>query len=96
MSPPRKDPIPNQDKNNLGLQKYQWIPSHITPFSSGIKSLRNEENYDNPETTNTSSTDKYDTSHTNRDDYIENVKDMKIKNDDDEYKEDTSQHQDGN
>ena len=35
-------------------------------------------------------------SHTNRDDSIENVKAMKKKMDDDEYKEDNLQHQDGN
>ena len=75
-SPPKKDPIPNQDKNNLGLQKYQWLPPHITLFSSGFKLLRNEGNDDNPETTDTSLTDKDDTSRTNRDDYIENVKSM--------------------
>ena len=34
-------------------------------------------------------------SHTKRDDYIANVKDMKNTNDDDEYKQDTSKHQDG-
>ena len=29
MSPPRKDPIPNKDKNNLDLQKYQSLPPHV-------------------------------------------------------------------
>ena len=51
MSPPIKDPIPNQDKNTLGIQKYQRLPSHVPPFSSGIESLRNEANDDNLETT---------------------------------------------
>ena len=51
MSPPRKDPIPNQDKNNLGLQKYQCLPSHVPPFYFGFKSLINKANDDNPETT---------------------------------------------
>ena len=83
----RKDPIPNQDKNTLGLQKYQCLPPHVPPFPTGFKSVRNEANYDNPETTYTSRTDKYDTSRTNRDDYIENVKSMNNTNDDDEYKE---------
>ena len=41
-------------------------------------------------------TEKYDTSHNNQDDYIENVKDIKNTNDDDKYKEDTSKHQGGN
>ena len=63
MYPPRKDPITNQDRNNLGLKKFQCLPSHVPQFSSGIKSLINEANCDNPETTDTSHTDKYDTSH---------------------------------
>ena len=65
MSQPRKDPIPNQNKNTLGLQIYQCLPSHITPFSYGFKSLRNEANYDNLETIHTSRTDKDDISRTN-------------------------------
>ena len=73
MSPPRKDPYPNKNKNTLGLQKDQYLPSELPPFSSGMKSLRNEENDDNPETTDTSCTDKDDTSHTNRDDSIEMI-----------------------
>ena len=35
--PPRKDPIPNQDKNTLGLQKYQCLPSKVLPFIPGFK-----------------------------------------------------------
>ena len=76
MSPPRKYPIPNKDKN-LGLQIDKCLPSYVPTFSYGIKSLRNEENYDNTETTDTSRTDKDDTSHTNRADFIEKVKDIK-------------------
>ena len=34
---PRKDPIPNQYKNNLGLQKYQCLPPHVPQFSTGFK-----------------------------------------------------------
>ena len=63
--PPRKDTIPNQDKNTLGLQKDQCLPPHLTPFSPGFKSLRNEANYDNPETIDTSPSDENDTSRTN-------------------------------
>ena len=92
MSPPRKDPIPIQYKNNLGIQKYKYLPSDLPTFSSGIKALRNEANDDNIETTDSSRTDKYDTSRTNRDDYNENVKDMKNNNDNDKYKEDNLQH----
>ena len=32
MSPPRKDPIPNQDKNTLGIQKDKYLPSHVPPL----------------------------------------------------------------
>ena len=88
MSPPRKYPIPNQDKNTLWLQKYHCLPSHIPWFYSGIKSLRNKANDYNPETTDTSRTDKDDTSHTNQDDYIENVKATKNTNDYGKYKYD--------
>ena len=79
MSPPRMDPIPNQDKDTLGLQKYQCLPSDVPQFSSGFKSLRNKANQDNPKTTDTSRTDKDDSSQTNRDDSIENVKPQKKK-----------------
>ena len=57
--------------------------------------MKNEANDDNTETTDTSRTDKDDTSRTNRDDFIEIRKPLK-KYYDDEYKEDNSQHQDGN
>ena len=43
-SPPRKDSIPNQDKNTLGLQEYQFLPPHVPSFPPGFKSLRNEAN----------------------------------------------------
>ena len=94
-SPPIKYPIPNQD-SKLVLQKYQCLPSHLPPFPPVFKSLINKANDDNPETTDTSRTDKDDTSHTHRYYSIENVKEMKKNNDDDEYKEDNSQHQYGN
>ena len=61
----------------LWLQEHQCLPPHVPPFPTGIKSLINEENNDNPETTYTSRIYKYDTSHTNLDDSIENKKDMK-------------------
>ena len=94
--PSRKDPIPNQNKNTLGIQRDQCLPPHLPPFPPGFKSLRNEENYDYNETKDTSSTDKDDTSRTNQDDSIENLKSMKNTNDDEKYKEENSQHQDGN
>ena len=67
-----------------------------TSIFLGMKPLINEENYDDPETTDTSHADKDDTSNTNWDDSTENLKDMKNTNDDDKYKEDTSKYQDGN
>ena len=96
MSPPRKDPIPDQDKNTLSIEKYKILPPHAPPFPPGFKSLRNKADYNNPESTDTSHTDKYDTSRTDRDNSIENVKATKSTNDDDEYKEENSQHQNGN
>ena len=89
MSLSIKDPILNQDKKTLGK-------SDVPPFITVMKSLRNQENDDNPETTDTSRTNKDDTSHTNQDNSIENVKYTKNTNDDDKYKEDNLQHQDGN
>ena len=54
------------------------IPSTTrTSISSWIYIIKNEANYDNPETTDNSRTGKDDMSRTNRDDSIENVKAMK-------------------
>ena len=36
-SPPRNDKILNQDKNALGLQKYQCLPPHVPEFPPGFK-----------------------------------------------------------
>ena len=35
--PPRKYPIPNQDKNTLGLKKDQCLPPHVSSFPLGLK-----------------------------------------------------------
>ena len=78
------------------LQKFKILPPHVPPFTPGFASLRKEANDDNHESTDTSRTDKDDTSLTNWDDSIENVKSMKNTNDDDRYKKDNLQHQDGN
>ena len=93
MSPPRNDPIPNQNKNNLWLKIDHCLTSNVPPFYSGFKSLRHKANDDNPETTDTSHTYKDDTLRTNQDDSIENVKAIKNTNDDDKYKEENFQHQ---
>ena len=65
VSPPRKDPIPNQDKNTLGLQRYQCLPSHVPTLSSVFKSLINGADDDNTVTTDTSHSNKDDNSRTN-------------------------------
>ena len=83
-SPPINDTIPNQDKNTLVIQKYQCLPSHVPPFPLGFKSSINEVDDDNPETTDTSRTDKYDMSCTNTYDSIENLEATKNINDNDE------------
>ena len=96
LSTLRKDPNPNQDKKTTGIKKYQCLTPAVPPFISGNKWLLNEENDDNPETTDTSLSEEYYTSHTKRDDYIAKFKDTKNTNDDNKYKEDTSKHQDSN
>ena len=39
MSTPRKDPIPNQDENFIGLKKDQCLTPDIPPFLPGNKEL---------------------------------------------------------
>ena len=36
-SPPRNDKSLNQNKNTLGLQKYQCLPPHLPAFPPGFK-----------------------------------------------------------
>ena len=71
-------------------------PLSLYPFLPGNKILLKEENGHNPETTDTSRSEKYDMSHTSRDYFIAKAKYTKNTNDDDEYREDTSKHQDSN
>ena len=47
--PPQKDPIQNQDKNTLDIEKDQILPPHVPQFPPVFKSLRNEANDDNHE-----------------------------------------------
>ena len=58
MSPLRKDPIPKQDKKIMRFNKYQCLTPDLPPFIPGNKILLNEENDDNPETTDTSQYEK--------------------------------------
>ena len=72
-----------------------YKPKALSPFLPGNKRLLNEDNDDNPETKDTSISGKYDMSHTSPDDFTE-TNDKNITNNDDEYKEETSQIQEGN
>ena len=80
MSPLRKDPIQNQDKTIMGLNKYQCLTPDVPPFIPGNKRLLNGKNDDNLETIDTSQSEKYDTPHTSWYDYIEKVKYTKSTN----------------
>ena len=42
MLPPIKDPIPNQDINMLGTEKYQSLPPKLAKYCPGYKSLINK------------------------------------------------------
>ena len=47
----------------MGLNKHQCLTPNTPPFIHGNKRLLNEENDDNLETTDTSQSEKDDTSH---------------------------------
>ena len=42
MSPPRKDPIPNQYINRLITEKDHFFPKHLAKIPPGFKSLLND------------------------------------------------------
>ena len=65
-SPIINDPIQNQDIKMLGTKKYQSIPSKLAEFSPGYKSLINEAEDGRNDSTDTSPTDK--------EDYVNNLK----------------------
>ena len=54
----------------------------MSPFLPVNKILLNEDNDDNPKTTDTSLSGKYDMSHTSRDNFTEKTNDKKITNND--------------
>ena len=60
MSPPRNDPIPNQDMNILINKKYQSLPPELAKYPPGYKSLINEAEDDCNDSIYTSRTDKED------------------------------------
>ena len=57
-SPPRNDPIPNQDINTLGIKKYQSLPPHLYKFRPEYKSLRKKADDYLHNSIDTSRTDK--------------------------------------
>ena len=70
------------------IEKDQILPPHLPKFPPDSKSLRNK-----------ATDDPYgyaDTSRTDKDEYIENLKSMDNKNSDEKYKKDNYQHQHGN
>ena len=69
--PPRKYPIPNQDINTLGIKKDQSLPPHLPKFCPVYKQLIYEADDDRHDYTNTSHTDKEDS--------IDNLKAMNNK-----------------
>ena len=85
--PPIKNPIPNQNKNTLGIEKYQSLPPYLPKFILGFKSFRNKADGDHHESIDTSRTYRYDTPRTYKYDSIENLKAINNKNIDDEYKD---------
>ena len=82
----------------------KWIPKNkkytnskaFSPFLPGNKTILNEENDDNPETTDTSQSEKDDTSQNSRDDSIVKVKETQKIKDDNKYKEEILKLRDGN
>ena len=88
MSPPRKDLIPNQDINRLGNEKDQSLPPQLAKYFSGYKSLIHKAKDNHNDSTDTSRTDK--------EDYINNLKAINNKNIDDKYTYDNSQDNNSN
>ena len=88
MLPPRKDPIPNQDINILGTKKYQSLPLQLSRYFPGYKSLINEAEDGRNDSTDTSRTDKEDS--------VKNLKAINKKIIDDEYKDGNSPYHKSN
>ena len=77
-------------EKRITKKKKNIKPKYLSPFLPGNKRLLNEKNDHNPETTDTSLSEKDYMSHTSQDDFIEKKTDEKNTNDDDKYKEETS------
>ena len=76
MSPTRKYPIPNQDITILGTKKYQSLSPQLSKYRPGYKSLINEAEDGHLYYTDNTRTDKEDS--------VNNLKEMNNKNIDDE------------
>ena len=88
MSPPRNNPILNQDNNILGTEKDQIIPPQLAKYLPGYKSLTNK--------AEDGSNDSTDISRTDKEDSVNNLKSISNKNIDDEYNDDSSQDHNSN
>ena len=88
MLPPRKDTITNQDINMLGTEKDQSHPPQLDKFRPGYKSLINEAEDGRNNYT--------DTSHTDKEDSVNNMKSINNNNIDNEYKVDNLQYHNSN
>ena len=73
--PPRKYLIPNQDINMLGTKKYQSLPPQLAKYTPGYKSLINEEEDDQNESTDTSRTNEKDSQKNLKNIYLEDIDD---------------------
>ena len=63
ISPPRKDPIPNQDSTRIITQQYPNLPPHLAKGPTGHKSFIDDTHFSNP--TENEHTDITDNSPTN-------------------------------
>ena len=84
----RKDTIPNQDINMYGTKTFQILTPQLAKIRPGFKVLINEAEDGHNDYTDTSRTDK--------EDYVDNLKSIKDKNIDDKYKDDNLQHHNSN
>ena len=78
-------------------KKHKFIKlAALSPFIPVNKISLNEDNYDNPETTDTSLSGKDDMSQISRDDFTGKTNDKTIIDHDEDYKEETSKRKKGN
>ena len=80
MSPPRKDPIPNQDINRSITEKYPSLPPHLSKYTPGYKSLFNDSH--DPSSTKDDHTYSTNKSRNQKEDSVNN---LKVTNNEDNY-----------